>query len=73
MKIFLVLLVAFALIPGYSMSAFAVMYAAMLPMTALAYDERSKWDTLAAMMPYSTGALVLSKYLLGIFWRSAPR
>ena len=67
MKIFLVLLVAFALIPGYSMSAFAVMYAAMLPMTALAYDERSKWDTLAAMMPYSTGALVLSKYLLGYF------
>ena len=67
MKIFLVLLVAFALIPGYSMSAFAVMYEAMLPMTALAYDERSKWDTLAAMMPYSTGALVLSKYLLGYF------
>ena len=67
MKIFLVLLVAFALIPGYSISAFAVMYAAMLPMTALAYDERSKWDTLAAMMPYSTGALVLSKYLLGYF------
>ena len=65
MKIFLVLIVVLAVIPGFSLSAFAVVYAALLPMTALSYDERSKWDTLAAMMPYSAAQLVFSKYLLG--------
>ena len=65
MKIMLVLMLVVACVPGYSMAAFAVVYAAMLPVTALAYDERSKWDQLAAMMPYSKRELVFSKYLLG--------
>ena len=52
MKIMLVLMLVFACVPGYSMAAFAVVYAAMLPVTALAYDERSKWDELAAMPPW---------------------
>lgn len=64
-KVFLVLIVVFSLIPGYSMSAFALCYSAMLPITALAYDERSKWDKLAAMLPYSIKNIVLSKYVLG--------
>ena len=37
----------------------------MMPYTALAYDERCKWDQMAAMMPYSPRDLVLSKYVLG--------
>ncbi len=37
----------------------------ILPLTALAYDEQSKWDNLAIMMPYSKKSLVISKYLLG--------
>ena len=37
----------------------------MLPYTALAYDERSRWDQMAAMMPYSARDVVLSKYLFG--------
>lgn len=65
MKLFLILIIVFAVLPHFSMSAFAVMYSAMLPMTALAYDERSKWDTLASMMPYSNFQIVFSKYLLG--------
>lgn len=65
MKLYLVILVVFALMPGMSMPAFAVVLAAMLPITAQAYDERAKWKELAAMMPYSPTALVLSKYLLG--------
>lgn len=65
MKLFLVMIGLFAVIPGSSMSSFAVIYAAMLPMTALAYDERAKWDELAAMLPYSEKALVFSKYALG--------
>lgn len=47
------------------MSAFAILLGAVLPMTAIAYDERSKWNELAAMMPYSKPDLIFSKYLLG--------
>lgn len=65
MKIFMLLIVVFACIPGYSMFTFAIVYSAMLPITALAYDERSKWDKLAAMMPYSEIDIVFSKFVLG--------
>ena len=65
MKIFLLLILVFSCIPGTFYSTFAVVYASMLPYTALAYDERSKWDQLAAMMPYSARDVVLSKYLFG--------
>lgn len=64
MGIILVMIVFFAVMGG-SMSAFALVYSAMLPITALAYDERAKWDTLAAMMPYSALEIVFSKYMLG--------
>ena len=57
-KIILLLMVVFACIPGLPTSAFAVFYGAMMPITALAYDERSKWDELAAMMPYTAKAIV---------------
>ena len=65
LKMFLLLIVFLSFLPGSSTSAFAVIYSAMLPITALAYDERSKWHELAAMMPYSARNLVLGKYLLG--------
>ena len=65
MRIFLLLILVFSCIPGTFYSTFAVVYASMLPYTALAYDERSKWDQLAAMMPYSDRDIVLSKYVFG--------
>ena len=65
-KVMLVIVVVFACIPGTYMAAFALFYAAMLPITALAYDERAKWDELAAMMPYTAKAIVGSKYVLGL-------
>lgn len=65
MKYFLVMLLLFCFLPNGFNNAFAVIYAAMLPYTALAYDERSKWDQLAATMPYSTRDMVLSKYVFG--------
>ena len=65
MKYFLVMLLLFCALPNGFNNAFAVVYAAMLPYTALAYDERSKWDQLAAMMPYSTRDIVLGKYVFG--------
>ena len=39
---------------------------AMLPITAIAYDERAKWDKYALTMPVSKKDLVLSKYALGL-------
>ena len=65
MKYFLVLIFLFSALPSGFNNAFAVIYTSMLPYTALAYDERSKWDQLAAMMPYSTRDVVLSKYVFG--------
>ncbi len=65
MKIVLLVIVIWSLIPGFSAYSFAVFYAGMLPVTAMAYDERSKWNQLAVMMPYSVKSLVFSKYVLG--------
>ena len=65
MKYFLVMILIFSALPSGFNNAFAVVYAAMLPYTALAYDERSKWDQLAAMMPYSGRDVVLGKYAFG--------
>lgn len=64
-KIYIIMIIIFAIIPGYSISSIAMIYAAMLPITALAYDERSKWNSLAMMMPYSDESIVGSKYILG--------
>lgn len=45
---------------------FFVLYISILtPMSLLSFDERSKWDTFAEMLPYSTRSLVLSKYICG--------
>ena len=66
MKVMLVIVVVFVCIPGTYMAAFALFYAAMLPITALAYDERAKWDELAAVMPYTVKSIVGSKYVLGL-------
>ena len=65
MRLFIVILLVFCLFNGSFGSLFVVVWSAMMPYTAMAYDERSKWDQLAAMMPYSTRDLVLSKYALG--------
>lgn len=65
MKAYFLMMIVFAAIPNGSLVGFAVMYSGMLPITALAYDENSKWDELAAMMPYSVFQLVFSKYALG--------
>ncbi len=65
-KVMLAITALLACVPSTYMSAFALFYAAMLPVTALAYDERAKWDELAAMMPYTAKAIVGSKYVLGL-------
>lgn len=66
MKVMLAITTLLSCVPGTYLSAFALFYAAMMPITALAYDERAKWDELAAMMPYSVKEIVGSKYVLGL-------
>lgn len=65
MRIFLVVVLLMALINSTFNCVFIVVWCSMLPYTAMAYDERSHWNQLAAMMPYSKRDVVLSKYVLG--------
>lgn len=65
MRMFLLIMVLLSVVGGIFNSVFVVVWCAMLPYTAMAYDERSHWGQLAAMMPYSKRDIVLSKYVLG--------
>ncbi|MDI9496494.1 MAG: ABC-2 transporter permease [Bacillota bacterium] len=44
------------------------MVAVLIPLTAMAYDERSKWDRYALTMPISRKNIVMSRYLLGLIF-----
>ena len=63
--VLLLIIFAFSATGGAFGAVFPIAYCAMLPYSALAYDERAKWNRLAAMMPYSTADLVIGKYVLG--------
>ncbi len=65
MRIFLLILAVMSMTGGIFNNIFVVIWCSMLPYSAIAYDERSHWDQLAAMMPYSRRDVVLSKYVLG--------
>lgn len=72
-KIFALLIVFFAIVPLYGENAsifqgIIVVLAAMLPVTALSYDERAHWEKYALTMPLNRRTLVLGKYLLGVFF-----
>ncbi|MGN0628594.1 MAG: ABC-2 transporter permease [Oscillospiraceae bacterium] len=64
-KIFLVMGIIMALVTSGEVVPYIVLYASMLSMTAMAYDEQCKWNVLAKMMPYSFFDTVFCKYLLG--------
>lgn len=65
LKILLIIIPVIAITGNASMAAIAIILGASLPMTAIAYDEQSKWEYLAQMMPYTRKELVLGKYILG--------
>ncbi len=65
MRIFVLVLVLLSMVNSAFNTVFLVVWCSMLPYTAMAYDERSHWNQLAAMMPYSKRDIVLSKYVLG--------
>lgn len=58
----LIIISLLAALPASNMSAFAILWVALLPVTVSAYDEQSKWTRLEKMMPYSSLEIVLSKY-----------
>ncbi len=65
MLLFVLVIFAFSAAADETMIPFVIFYASLLPVTALAYDEHAKWNTLAKMMPYSPFEVVFSKYVLG--------
>ena len=66
LKLFFILVIGFAIIQNEATNGFALMYMTMLPITALAFDEQSRWGTYAQMMPYKIRDIVISKYLIGM-------
>lgn len=62
-KLYFVMMIVFALVP--QMGIYSIFFGALLPITAFAYDERSRWDNMARMMPYSSGDVVAGKYVFG--------
>lgn len=46
--------------------ALMMIVSAMVPVSAISYDERSKWDRIVNTMPLSRKEVVLAKYLLAI-------
>lgn len=65
-KLFLVLMVVFAMVPSGNITVFAMIYSVVLSSTSLmSMDESSRWDSLALMMPYSVRQIVLERYVFG--------
>lgn len=53
------------------LSAYICLITGMLPITLMAYDERSRWTEYSGALPYSKAELVASKYLMGILVQMA--
>lgn len=70
-KILLVLLVFYAvysvMFDNLSMlAAMIVLLCVMMPITTMAYDEKSKWEKYALAMPVERKTMVLSKYVFAL-------
>lgn len=54
-----------SVIPMAFLNVFAMIYGSMIPYSAMAYDQQSRWNTFARMLPYREKDIVLSRYVLG--------
>ena len=63
--VWFVLLFIWSVVPTLYLNLMAVVYGAMIPYSVMAYDQRSRWDRFARMLPYSDRTVVLSRYALG--------
>ncbi len=71
LKVFLIIDVAFTLLAAFgSGNLFLLLYpcilAGMVAMTLISYDEKEKWNTYAATLPYSKTQIVSSKYITSL-------
>ena len=60
------IILLFNMMMGLSGIFITVLYSALIPSSAFAYDDRSRWGELAAMLPYSERDIVLSRYAMGV-------
>ena len=63
--LYALVIVLFQLMGNATGSLISILYAALLPSAAFAYDDRSRWDELELMLPYSVRQIVLSRYCVG--------
>ena len=63
--VWFVLLFIWSVVPTLYLNLMAVVYGAMIPYSVMAYDQRSRWDSFARMLPYREKDIVLSRYVLG--------
>ena len=66
MKLLLAGMAVMALFPNPMTRTIAILYASLLSLNTLAFDEQARWNRYAAMLPYSAGQMVLSKYVFGL-------
>lgn len=68
-----VIFIAAALISPDNVSflAIPVLVSGIVPLTLLAYDERSKWLGYSGTLPYSRSQIVSEKYIFGLLMQSA--
>lgn len=64
-RLFALIIIVFQLLGNVTAGFITVLYASLLPATAFAYDDQSKWDAMELMLPYSVRQIVLSRYCVG--------
>lgn len=52
-------------------ACFSILLMASIPITLLAYDERSGWTKYCGTLPYGTAQIVSEKYLIGLILQAA--
>ena len=65
MKVLIIVMLLMTLFNDPNFAIISAIYGSTIPMTALAYDERSYFNKLAKVLPYSVVSITVSKYLLG--------
>lgn len=75
LKIYIIFIIFYSILFSSSenfgmLSGMIIMFAVMIPVTAMGYDEKDKWDIYALTTPVSRKELVLSKYVVGLIFLS---
>ena len=65
MWVYAIIVLAWGVVPQAWLNLLAVVYGSMIPYSAMAYDQQSRWNAFARMLPYREKDIVLSRYVLG--------